>query len=173
MDVASDFANKVNDVLQHPAGAIQRLNNILANALGMTVPSVVVTETTPGASPATNEVQHVAVNNVTGGNYTLTYTFLLKPLGTHVTGHNSGGSLATDTYYYKVTAVDRHGNEGPATPATAVRVTGVTDGTGSTAPLPPARPSVQATTRNRRLKGRLMGSPRRDPPWFGFTAAGA
>src|SRR5207247_4505646 len=78
LDVASDFANKVNEVLQNPAGAIQQLNNIIAGALGRTVPSIAVTTTTQG-SPVANEVEQIAITNALAGTFTLTFTHQLKP----------------------------------------------------------------------------------------------
>ncbi len=127
LDVASDVANKINAVLQNPAGAIQRLNNILANALGMTVPGIAVSDSvSDGGTPGTatqNEVQHLAVNHVTGGTYTLNYSYLLKPQGLQVSA-SGAGSLA-GAYFYEVTATVG-GNETVASPEVSITVVGPT-----------------------------------------------
>src|SRR5581483_5452136 len=72
LDVAQAFADKVTQILQNPAGAIQQLNNILAAALGLTVPAIAVAEVPPPGDGSHDEHQTVTLNNVTGGDFTLT-----------------------------------------------------------------------------------------------------
>ena len=66
LSAAQDIANKVNAIIANPAGAIQQLNNIIANALGFTVPSIVV-------SPPSGSVENVEIDNALNGSFTLTY----------------------------------------------------------------------------------------------------
>ena len=72
LDIASQIATKIQSVLQNPAGAIQQLNNILQNAVGLPTPSAVVTETQAGGG-STHETQNVVVT-ADNGTWTLTFT---------------------------------------------------------------------------------------------------
>src|SRR5262249_48789395 len=101
------IADKINKILQNPAGAIQQLNNVLANALGLDVPSIVVTTQTPGSSSA-DEQQIVTVKDALAGTYTLTYANLVRVLGLAAADGGPGGSL-NGTYHYVVTAVTGQG----------------------------------------------------------------
>src|SRR5205814_7605892 len=59
LNVANKVADTVHQILSNPAGAIQQLNNIIASALGRTIPTVLATST-EGADRVSYEGQHLA-----------------------------------------------------------------------------------------------------------------
>ncbi|HET7129920.1 MAG TPA: hypothetical protein VFJ93_12675, partial [Gaiellaceae bacterium] len=71
LDIASDIADQIHEAITNPTGAIQMLNNVLANAFGKPTPSVAVSETQHG-SPSLPEVVHVLVDAI-GGTFRLTF----------------------------------------------------------------------------------------------------
>src|SRR5581483_7933688 len=69
LDIASQIATKIQGIVQNPAGAIQQLNNILANAVGLPVPTATVTD---GGLVGGHQVETV---NITADNGTFTISF--------------------------------------------------------------------------------------------------
>ena len=65
LNAAQDISNKINAILADPAGAVQQLNNIIAAALGLTVPSIPVT--------GSGVNQTITINNADKGTFTITY----------------------------------------------------------------------------------------------------
>jgi len=64
----------------------------------MLTSNVVITSTDGGAT------QHVSLQSVTSGSFTLDFTYDVKPLGL-ASDANHTGTLTAGTYYYRVTAV--------------------------------------------------------------------
>ena len=71
LNVASSIADKIQAAITSPAGAIQQLNFVLANAFGLPVPSAVVTETHKGDGGSA-EAETVVIT-ADGGTFTLTF----------------------------------------------------------------------------------------------------
>ena len=74
LNIASDIATKIQAIVTNPAGAIQQLNNILANALGLPTPSVAVQDL--GLNGSSQDQQKVTLNADAG-----TFTFSFTPGG--------------------------------------------------------------------------------------------
>ena len=72
LNVASSVASKIQTAITSPAGAIQQLNNVLANAFGLPTPSAVDAETQQGTA-SLPEVQTVHIT-ADDGTFTLTFT---------------------------------------------------------------------------------------------------
>src|SRR5207244_3476193 len=72
IDIASNLADKIDAIAANPAGAIQQLSNLLAGALGKTVPTTSSTTTTEGNS-STHEVQQFSLTDATAGTFRLTF----------------------------------------------------------------------------------------------------
>ena len=114
LDVASSVATTINAIVSNPSGAIQELNNRIAAALGLTVPSLPLVSGTLGA----NELQTITVANAQHGSFTLSFKgattasipwdssaatvqaalealSTIGPANVHVTTTSVGGHVAT------------------------------------------------------------------------------
>ena len=84
LDIANKIADTVKQIVQNPAGAIQQLNNIIASALGQTIPTLPIATTTPGGG--SDEVQSITVTNTQHGTFTLQFKgATTTPLDFHAT----------------------------------------------------------------------------------------
>ena len=72
LNVANSVANTIHTILANPAGAIQQLNNIIASALGMTIPTAPVTTHQAGGG-GFNEQQDIKPTNALHGTFTLSF----------------------------------------------------------------------------------------------------
>ena len=71
LNIASDIATKIQAIVTNPAGAIQQLNNILANALGLPTPSATVTDN--GLNGSSQDVQTLSLN-ADAGTFAISFT---------------------------------------------------------------------------------------------------
>ena len=69
LNIASDIATKIQAIVQSPAGAIQQLNNILMNALGLPTPSVAVANTV-----VSGHAQETITFTADAGTFTISFT---------------------------------------------------------------------------------------------------
>jgi hypothetical protein len=72
LDIADTIADTVHDILANPAGAIRQLNNIIAGALGHTIPTLPVATTQAGGG-GLDEIQTINVTNAQHGTFTLQF----------------------------------------------------------------------------------------------------
>ncbi len=80
VDLVGELADKIDQIAQNPAGAIQQLSNVLAAALGKTVPTTAAS-TFQNGSGAQHEKQDILISNAVAGTYRLTFgTLKTTPL---------------------------------------------------------------------------------------------
>ena len=72
LNVANSVANTIHTILANPAGAIQQLNNIIASALGMVIPTAPVTTHQAGGG-GFNEQQDIKPTDALHGTFTLSF----------------------------------------------------------------------------------------------------
>jgi Ca2+-binding RTX toxin-like protein len=73
VDIADKYEELIDQLTANPASSVQLLNNLLASALGFAAPSITVVELTPGAAPATDEVQRITLDNTIAGTFRLQF----------------------------------------------------------------------------------------------------